>query len=310
MKTTCGNMDIIDERNTVIQPLHDAWYQGRVRTVAMLRLDLLHPVISGNKWFKLKHNLAFAQQQGFKTIVTFGGAYSNHLVATAAAARHFGLAAVGIVRGMHSRDRLTPTLEQCQYYGMTLRFETIQNYRRKEDSAYVQQLHASYQQAFIIAEGGANDLGREGAGAIASFVPDSYTHICVSLGSGTTFIGLGNALPPSQALIGFAPMKGGSYLQDETAKYINVLPGAVRTIFDRWHFGGFGKCDQQLIDFMNRFYVANDIPLDLVYTAKMMYGVQDLIAAGYFPPFANILCIHTGGLQGNTSISGLLSYGT
>ncbi len=263
----------------------------------MLRLDLIDPVISGNKWYKLKHNLQQAKASGYKAILSFGGAYSNHLVAAAAAAQDAGLEGIGIVRGMH--DVLTYTLEACLGYGMQLQFVSYEAYKQKTDPAYLQQLSAQYGHPFIIHEGGANEAGRPGAGELAAFIPASYTHICVSVGTGTTLAGVRNALPVSQAVMGFAPMKGGSYLQQEILPFIDTEKRDFFSITDAYHFGGFGKNNKILAGFMRSFSQQYGFGLDRVYTAKMMYGVREMLMQHAFGDSPCILCIHTGGLQGN-----------
>ena len=169
-------------------------------------------------------------------------------------------------------------------------------------------LKQQFGEIFIIPEGGANAEGRQGAEDIANYIPGTYTHICVSVGSGTTFIGLRNALSQEIKLLGFAPMKGGVYLAEEIRQFLQIEKDHKWTIFDRWHFGGFGKANEELLAFMNDFYRNARIPLDIVYTGKMMYGVKDLLAENYFPSGSKILCIHTGGLQGNRSVKQRLIY--
>lgn len=295
-------MDTIpDPRIQVLQP---DWYFPYVQEVAMLRLDEVHPVVSGNKWYKLKHNISHAIQHGYKTILTFGGGYSNHLVATAAAAKESGLKSIGVVRGVY--DHVTPTLIACEEYGMQLEFVSQDEYDRKDDEVWLKQLSDKYGNVFIIPEGGANEWGREGAAVIASFIPAGYTHVCISVGTGTTLEGIRSVLPEQTEVFGYVPMKGGSYLTDEISKHVPTNNNWL--LFDEWHFGGFGKRSDGLLAFMNEFYTTNHIPLDMVYTAKMMYGVQSQMKAGVFPPDARILCIHTGGLQGNATIADRLIY--
>lgn len=302
MKTTCVSM-AITLNEPYIQPLPESWYQPYVSSVSMLRLDVLHPVMSGNKWYKLKYSVQQAQQNGYDTILTFGGGYSNHLVATAAAAHEAGLKSIGFVRGVY--DNLTSTLQTCKEYGMQLIPISHEEYKLKTDEAWLQHVRYKYPNAFIVPEGGANEWGRTGAATIAEYINDAYTHICTSIGTGTTFIGLRNALPSDVQIWGYAPMKGGVYLKDEIAQYFN---NDNWQLFDNWHFGGFGKVNDELLSFMNEFYKTADIPLDVVYTGKMMYGIRQQMQQGIFPQAANILCIHTGGLQGNTSVKDRLQY--
>lgn len=288
-------MAIIPEQDPYIQSLHSSWYQPYVAGIDILRLDVLHPVVSGNKWYKLKYNIESAQEAGKHTLLTFGGGYSNYLIAAATAAKIFGMKSIGIVRGHY--PALTPTLKACVDEGMQLVFVTQEEYNLKEDEDWLQKLSDTYGHPLIIPEGGANKEGRRGAEEIASFIPASYSHICLSAGTGTTLIGIRNALPDEQKVYGYVPMKNGSYIMDEILSYLHA--GKTVQLFDDWHFGGFGKIKPELTEFMYDFYKINGIPLDRVYTAKMMYGIQAQLKQDVFPPEAKILCIHTGGLQGN-----------
>ncbi len=301
-------MDTIREEEVVIQTIAPEWYESAVSSVSMLRLDMLHPVISGNKWYKLKENLAYALANNYRSVLTFGGAFSNHLIATATAAQQYGLDSIGIVRGIVPPEKFTKTLQDCKQYGMQIHCVSREDYDKKTDPVFLAQLAETFSNPFIIPEGGANKQGREGAEEIAKPIPDTCTHICTAVGTGTTFAGLRNALPVSKKLIGFVPMKKGNYLQIEIGKHLQTEKKTNWQLMDDWHFGGFGKCNVALIDFMNSFYKQNNIPLDVVYTAKMMYGVQQLLLSKYFPENAQILCIHTGGLQGNASVEHKLVY--
>ena len=299
-------MATIDDRLAIIQPLHKFWYGNKVAGMDMLRLDLLHPVISGNKWFKLRLNIAHAIEHGFKTIVTFGGGYSNHLIATACAARMFKIPVVGIVRGKY--DVLTPTLEACKAEGMELIFVSQEDYKNKHEPEWATNLVAHFDELFIIPEGGANEWGRAGAGLINRYIDDSYTHIVVSVGSGTTLIGLRNKIPDKQQIMGFAPMKQGAYLNGYISDHLLPEQNRNWSLTDEFHLGGFGKWNDELLHFMNDFYRENKIPLDIVYTSKMMYGISQLLEQHYFSSCDKVLCIHSGGLQGNVSVKDKLIY--
>ncbi len=292
----------------LIQSLHKDWYTPHVQAIDMLRLDAVHPVVSGNKWYKLKYNLQYAQLNGYISILTFGGAYSNHLVATAAAAQLSGIKAIGIVRGNYATDNLTPTLQQCMNHGMQLHFVSREEYDKKEDKTYLQDLAMQFNNPFIIPEGGNNEWGRKGTEEIASYIPSHYTHICISVGTGTTLAGTRAALPLQQQVLGYVPMKNGIYLKQEIDKHLEPEQRAAYQLFDNWHCGGFGKTNDELLSFMNSFYKINHIPLDIVYTGKMMLGIQQQLQQGYFASGDRILCIHTGGLQGNTSVKDRLVY--
>lgn len=297
---------VIIPDNPQVHCLNAQWYGDSVQDIDMLRLDMLHQIISGNKWFKLKHNLSFAVDNGYSSVLTFGGGYSNHLAATVAAANAFGIKSAGVIRGKY--PELTPTLRFCVDNGMQLYYVSQDEYNRKEDATWLNELSNQFENPCIIPEGGANEQGRIGAGEIASFIQESYTHICVPVGTGTTMAGICNTVAARQAVYGYAPMKGGKYLASHIAAHISKSNPIVWDLFDDWHFGGFGKANEELVTFMNEFYTINTIPLDMVYTAKMMYGLRQQLHEGLFPVNARILCIHTGGLQGNSSLAGKLLY--
>ncbi len=299
-------MDIIDDRLAVIQPLSKFWYEQKVARMDMLRLDLLHPVVSGNKWYKLRLNVKHAIENGFKTIVTSGGGFSNHLIATAFTAKRFGIKSVGIVRGKY--DLLTPTLKACIEEGMELIFVTQEDYKNSHQPEWAANIVAHFDEIMIIPEGGANEWGRAGAGLLSRFVKEDYTHVIVSVGTGTTLIGLRNKISEQQQILGFVPMKNGAYLKDNISSHL--APGKDKNwqLFDDWHFGGFGKWNNELLGFMNDFYRENNIPLDIVYTSKMMFGIRELLANNSFSSCDKLLCVHTGGLQGNVSVQDELIY--
>lgn len=268
--------------------------------VHMLRLDRMHPFISGNKWFKLRYNIEEALHNGNSSILSFGGAYSNHLVALAAAAHAAGLASVGMVRGEEQPGN--PVLQQCREYGMELYFISRAQYAAKEDAAFLAELCERFPGALIVPEGGANEAGERGAAEIAACIDKRFTHVTLSVGTGTTFTGLRRALSQAQMLLGFAPMKGGAYLAGTIKEKLQDLPETNWQLYDRFHFGGFGKINDEVLSFMNSFREQNGFDLDRVYTAKMMLGVRELIRERVFPEGAQILCIHTGGLTGKDSI--------
>lgn len=297
-------MAIIPKQQPYIQQLNPEWYQNNIATVDMLRLDVIDDKISGNKWYKLKENIKKCQQEGKGTILTFGGGYSNHLVASAVMAKHCGLKSIGIIRGVYDTD--TPTITKCRQYGMRVVSSTQTDYKRKNDNGYLNMLSNKYDDAYIIPEGGANEEGRVGVAEIAKLIPDSYTHIAVSVGTGTTLVGIVNNV--KIPVVGFAPMKSGSYLNDELRQYINKEKHKNYIIYDNWHHGGFGRYTNELISFMNNFYELNKIPLDMVYTAKMMSGIQQQVLNEKYHKEAKVLCVHTGGLQGNSSITHQLKY--
>lgn len=273
--------------------------------VDMLRLDLLHEEISGNKWFKLKYNLEQARREKKGTILTFGGAWSNHIAATAAACDALGWKSIGIIRGDELRSDSSFTLLQAQRHGMQLHFISRQQYRDKENKEFTDFLNKKFGDPYIIPEGGSNDLGIKGCREILSFCePEKYTHICCAVGTGATLAGIIESSSPLQQILGFAALKNADYLRD---KIENQLTEKAKNnswkLMTEYHLGGFAQKTEQLMRFMKDFYDTDKIQLDFVYNAKMMFGINDLVVMKYFPPGSRILSIHTGGLQGNKSLA-------
>lgn len=268
---------------------------GSIR-IQMLRLDEAHPVVSGNKWFKLKENITAAIVAGKNEIATFGGAYSNHLIAAAAAAQYNGLQSTGIVRG-EAEYAANTTLSACAAYGMKLVFVSRSDYRKKDGAGFLQHLLPASENYFIIPEGGCNNQGRQGAGEIAAWIPQPTTHVAIPAGTGTTLAGI-MSRSCDKEFLGFCATKE----YEEQAAFITQWAvgtnGRLQMVGDN-AFGGFGKWNSALITFIREFFSHTGIPLDVVYTGKMMYAMREHIRAGYFPAGADILCIHTGGLQGN-----------
>jgi 1-aminocyclopropane-1-carboxylate deaminase len=269
-------------------------------TVDVLRLDLVHPVISGNKWFKLKEYLKEANDLGKKTILTYGGAYSNHIVATAAAAREMGLKSIGVIRG-EKPTVVSHTLNNAAGYGMDLYFTTREEYKKRLIPLQVYDQHHS-EQLYVIDEGGYGPLGALGAKDILRQCDSSsYTHIVDVVGTGTTIAGLVASSLPHQTIIGISSMKNNYSLENEIEA---LLPGGIKRpiLIHDYHFGGYAKYSNELIDFMNQWFRVTAIPSDFVYTGKLFFAINDLIEKKCFPPSSKILAIHSGGLQGNLSL--------
>ncbi len=277
-------------------------------TVDVLRLDLLHPIISGNKWFKLKGYMAEASTQHKKTIITFGGAFSNHIVATSAAARLNGFDSMGVIRGERPLN-LSPTLTDAERFGMKLFFVSRGAYQLKTipDNVFIE---AGNDAVYIIPEGGYGGLGAIGAGEILKRTDTaSYTHIITAVGTGTTLAGLVVATGENQKIVGISSLKNNTSLDREIK---NLLPAEKQNafqLFHDYHFGGYAKHTLELLHFMNDLYDKTRIPTDFVYTAKVFYAVFDLLKKGFFSDSDKVLIIHTGGLQGNRSLkAGTLIY--
>lgn len=260
------------------------------------REDLLHPIISGNKFRKLKYNLEEAKNQNKKVLLTFGGAFSNHIVAVAGAGEAFGFETIGIIRGEELQDKISenPSLLQAQQLGMKFVFVSREQYRLKETQDFVEQLRKDFGDFYLLPEGGTNALAIKGCEEILSSSDSEFTHICSSVGTGGTITGIINSSTNNQNIIGFSSLKG-DFLQNDIAKFANKQNWSLNCDY---HFGGYGKVTDELIDFINTFYLKHQIPLDPIYTGKMMFGIMNLIENNYFPPNSKILAIHTGGLQG------------
>jgi 1-aminocyclopropane-1-carboxylate deaminase len=299
-------MDTINESRIVIQSISFGGCEKKVGRLDMLRLDEMHPIVSGNKWFKLKYNLIQAQISGRDTIVTFGGGYSNHLVATAGAAKAFGWKSIGIVRGIYAAA--TPTIKACRELDMELIFVTKEAFSHRTEEGWLQTVIPDAARCFIAPEGGANAAGIAGAATIWEHIPHHYTHIICSVGTGTTLLGLSKHLPVGTQLIGVAPFKHNSDLESDIYRQLpEEQRERVRLLFLP-QFGGFGKWNKDLTVFMNHFFAMNQIPLDIIYTSKMMFGVRMLLEQGYFLQSDTLLCIHSGGLQGNIEAESELDY--
>jgi 1-aminocyclopropane-1-carboxylate deaminase len=270
-------------------------------SVDVLRLDKIHPVISGNKWFKLKEYLKEATSFNKKTILTFGGAFSNHIVATATAAKQNGFKSIGIIRG-EKPAVLSHTLQDAMKSGMDLYFISREAYKKKTIPSSVFDDY-SENDIYTINEGGYGAKGVEGAKDILKQIdPSAYTHIIAAAGTGTTVAGLIEASQKHQTIIGISSLKNNYSLQAEIEPFISKENKQRFTLIHDYPFGGYSKYNQQLIDFMNEWYKRTNIPSDFVYTGKLFFAVHDLAQKNYFPATSRLLVIHSGGLQGNRSL--------
>lgn len=281
-----------------IQSLNSALWKNVA--VDVLRLDQLHPVVSGNKWFKLRYYLEAAQQAGKQALATYGGAYSNHLVATAFACKHAGLRSVGIVRG-EKPPQLSASLREAASYGMELVYVSRGEYRFKDR---LQSRYAN-ENWYWVNEGGFGKPGMKGAAGIMEVADtSSYSHIVTSCGTGTTLAGLVAAAGNGQRCIGISALKGHTNLERDVMQ----LTGSRHQeqgfeVFHDYHFGGYAKHPQPLLDWMNMLWREEQLPTDIVYTAKLLFAVRDLAEKGYFSTADKVLVIHSGGLQGNRSLA-------
>ena len=294
------HFDISNIRTT---HLSDDLFTQKQVSLDVLRLEEIHPIVSGNKLFKLHYFLEEAIASTHKTIFTFGGAWSNHLLATAFACKSAGLKSIGIVRG-EEQPTLSFTLQQCIHYGMQLKFISREVYAAKEDPLFIQSLKTAYGECLLVPEGGYHASGAKGAALIMDQVKDNdYTHICTAVGTATTLSGLLMAAKKTQEVIGISVLKG---MTDIEERILSLTGGTANMqqlqLFHDHHFGGYAKRTSALIDFMNQCWKDFQLPLDIVYTSKMLYAVFDAIKNDHFPGNSKILCLHTGGLQGNRSL--------
>ncbi len=269
-------------------------FDGMAFTVK--REDQLHPHISGNKYRKLTYNLLEAKQQGHTTLLTFGGAYSNHIAATAFAGTAYGLKTIGVIRGEELENKIVgnATLRYAQECGMQLVFITREAYRQKSEPTFLLQLQELYGAFYHVPEGGTNALAIKGCEEILTAQDLEYDLICTSVGTGGTMTGLINSAQAHQKILGFSALKG-DFLTAEIHK--NTQRNNWQLNGD-YHFGGYSKIKPELITFINEFKEETGIPLDPIYTGKMCYGIVDMIRRDLLDRTQQILVIHTGGLQG------------
>jgi 1-aminocyclopropane-1-carboxylate deaminase len=279
-------------------------------TIWVKRDDLMHPTVQGNKWRKLKYNLQWAREQGFKTLLTFGGAFSNHLYAVAAAGQLFDFQTIGIVRGEKTLP-LNPTLQFAASCGMQLYFVSRSDYRMLSNQSLEQIatfLNLSLSNTYLLPEGGTNALAMRGCSEIISeiheqlgFAPNVYA---VAVGTGGTFAGMLSGLTDADAAskaIGYAVLKG-DFLQQIVQNQLNDLqirPKSDWKIENDYHFGGYAKIKPELLQFKHNFEQKHQFELDYVYTSKLFYGLFQDLKKGKFAPNSHIVAVHTGGLQGN-----------
>ncbi|MBZ4041283.1 1-aminocyclopropane-1-carboxylate deaminase/D-cysteine desulfhydrase [Flavobacterium hibisci] len=265
-------------------------------SLTIKREDLIHPFVSGNKFRKLKYNLLQAIAENKTTLLTFGGAFSNHIAAVAFAGKEQGFKTIGIIRGDELFDKIeeNPTLKFAQENGMEFEFVSREEYRLKSEKSYIENLKAKFGDFYLVPEGGTNELAVKGCEEILTDEDSVFNYVCCAVGTGGTISGLINSALPNQKILGFPALKG-DFLKDEIRIFAQK---------DNWnfisdyHFGGYGKINLELIEFINAFFEENKVPLDPIYTGKMVFGVIDLIHKNYFPAHSKILLIHTGGLQG------------
>ena len=272
---------------------------GLFQKVDLLRLDLLHPIVSGNKFYKLRYYIELALAKGVSTVASFGGPYSNHIVALAYTAKEAGLKSIGYIR-TNADEPMTPSLKEAKAYGMELVYSGRTDFQSKKEA--ILQSSEANTDCYFIDEGGYGIVGAKGAATILTENNTTqYDYIICAVGTGTMLAGIINAADPRQKIIGIPVLKNEGSIESE----INALledKNRPYTLLHQFHQGGYAKTNSMMLDFMNRLWDAEKIPTDVVYTSKLLFGMAQLIKENYFEKDASILVIHSGGLQGNRSL--------
>lgn len=294
----------VNQNNIPLTEIFDTCIQVKNSQLFILREDLIHPEISGNKWRKLKYNIKEAKRLNHNTILTFGGAYSNHIAATAAAGNKFGLNTVGVIRGEETLP-LNSTLQLAAANGMVLKYVSREVYREKNNVNFINILNQEFGDFYMIPEGGSNKFAVKGCAEIIKNIDVEYDIICCACGTGGTLAGI--IASTEKKVLGFPALKGGAFLKNDIddllSNYTTQFDCAIKN--DSWnlvtdyHFGGYAKVKPELIEFVQQFKSKHNIPLDLIYTGKMLFGIYDIIKNTSQLDNKKIVVIHTGGLQGN-----------
>lgn len=296
--------NLFDLPKTPLQKVEDDFLINRGVNLFIKREDLNDAELSGNKLHKLKYNLLTAKKEGYETLLTFGGAYSNHIYAVAASGKRFGFNTIGVIRGEEHLP-LNPTLTFAKLCGMKLIYLDRTTYREKKSDSVIIKLQKQLGKFYLIPEGGTNELSVKGCTDIVKSVNIDYDIICTACGTGGTLAGIIAGLPANRLAIGFAVLKGASFLISDVK---NLLAASEAKYSDNWsinldyHFGGYAKVKTDLIKFVQSFSERTGIPLEPIYTGKMMYGIYDLISRREIDEGLTIVVIHTGGLQGMAGI--------
>ncbi len=285
---------------TPLQKLKSEILESAGVSLWVKRLDLIHPVVSGNKWYKLKYNLSAAQAEGATTVLSFGGAYSNHIHALAGACKMLGLSSIGVIRG-EAHTPLNRTLQYAESCGMRLHYLNRSDYRLKHTDAIQQRLKDKYGDLYIVPEGGSNALALKGVAELIPELGDHYDRLCCACGSGGTLAGLIAGLDGHKQLEGFAALKGADFLYADVRRLLSeagfIDPNNWQINLD-YHFGGFAKTTAELLAFIRQFEVEQGVVLEPLYTGKLFYGLFERIKAGAYPQGTRIIALHSGGLQG------------
>jgi 1-aminocyclopropane-1-carboxylate deaminase len=296
-------MNYLSYNRTPVQEVNLRELEERGVKLLIKREDLNHATVSGNKWWKLKHNLIKAREQKLDTVLTFGGAYSNHIYATAAAASLIGMKSIGIIRGEESTP-LNQTLSFAKENGMILHFISREDYRLKSDPSFIRKLTEIFGDFYLIPEGGTNKLAVTGCKEFCAEIADvNYDVLMLPVGTAGTISGITAGVSADKRIIGVPVLKNGGFLFEEIVQLVAEI-GSPKpqncSFFTDYHFGGYAKFNDTLIHFIRMMKQDHNLPLDHVYTAKLMYAIVEEVKKGNFVKGTTILAIHTGGLQGAT----------
>lgn len=286
---------------TLLQKIENDLLSSKGISLYIKRDDSIHPEVSGNKWRKLKYNLIDAKAKGYNKVLTFGGAYSNHIAATAAACNEYGFESIGIIRGQELNEKSNTTLQRAFKHGMKFLFVSREQYRNKEHADFLQSFGVKGENLYLIPEGGSNALALKGCEEIIAEIGIDFDYIVTAVGTGGTLSGLACGLIGKQKAIGVSVLKGANYLEEEVHKLIEACSNRNKQNWEikhDYHLGGYAKSNDELVNFINEFKQKHAILLDPIYTGKMMMALFDMIENDYFEEGSELIALHTGGLQG------------
>ena len=297
-------MSKINQNNIPLVEIVEPFIRQKKSKLFILREDLIHPEISGNKWRKLKYNIEEAKRLNEKTVLTFGGAYSNHIAATAAAGRAFGLKTIGVIRGEETLP-LNTTLQLAKDNGMIFKYVSREAYRNKNSTDFILDLKQEFGNFYLVPEGGSNAFAVKGCTEILKNVDVHFDVVCSACGTGGTLAGI--IASTNREVLGFPALKGGNFLKKDIGQLLNDYQSKFNAevkntnwnLITNYHFGGYAKVKPELIAFVQQFKQKHNIPLDLIYTGKMLFGIFDLLRNTNRLDNKTIIAVHTGGLQGN-----------
>ena len=286
---------------TPVVQLHSDFLKSSGVKLFVKREDQNHPTVSGNKWWKLKYNLEEALNKNHDTVLTFGGAYSNHIFSTAAAAKELNLKSIGVIRGEETLP-LNKTLSFAKAQDMQLHYISREAYREKNTSEFLQDLHKRFGEFYLIPEGGTNQLAVKGCAEFASvhLSKIEFDYLCLPVGTGGTMAGIICGLPTDKNVIGISVLKDGSFLKNEFETLAKTYSGKSFnnwSILTEYHHGGYAKTSKELLEFIDRMKKDHDLSLDHVYTGKLFWAVMKEIEKGNLRKNSTVLALHTGGLQ-------------